>query len=69
MQQATVTTMIEQGKVAIYIDGAPFAKVRDGITLIERIDRALARKGYFRNSAWNFIPGGYMKVMSFTVAY
>jgi len=69
MKQATVTTMMEQGKVAIYIDGSLFGKVRDGGTLVERIDRALQRKGYFRNSAWNFIPGGYLKVMTFTVAF
>jgi hypothetical protein len=64
---ATVSTMMEQGKVAIYIDGRLFGKVRDGDTLVERIDRRLASKGYFRNSGWNFIPGGYLKVMTFTV--
>ena len=64
---STVSTMMEEGKVAIYIDGRPFGKVRDGDTLVERIDRRLASKGYFRNSSWNFIPGGYMKVMTFTV--
>jgi hypothetical protein len=39
---ATVSTMMEQGKVAIYIDGRLFGKVRDGDTLVERIDRRLA---------------------------
>jgi hypothetical protein len=68
-ETATVTTMMEQGKVAIYINGRLFGKVSDGDTLVERIDRRLASKGYFRNSAWNFIPGGYLKVMTFTVAY
>jgi len=64
---STVTTMMEQDKVAIYINGRLFGKVRDGNTLVERIDRRLASKGYFRNSGWNFIPGGYLKVMTFTV--
>jgi hypothetical protein len=64
---STVTTSMEQDKVAIYINGRLFGKVRDGNTLVERIDRRLASKGYFRNSSWNFIPGGYLKVMSFTV--